>query len=194
MLVREVMTSPAVTVSEQTTVREALRLLDRFNITSLPVVDDSGAVRGVVSEADLVRETLIPDPRAHMVPPEVAEDAPARVVADVMTRHAITVSEVADLAIAVDLLTSTSVKSVPVVRRGRVVGVLSRRDVVRVLARDDARIAAEVADLFHADGMDWLADVDDGVVTVSGPSTDPEQRLARALAGTVPGVVAVRVA
>jgi CBS domain-containing protein len=65
MLVREVMSSPAITVSERTSVRAALRLLDDYGITALPVVDDDGGIVGVVSEADLVRETVLPDVRAQ---------------------------------------------------------------------------------------------------------------------------------
>jgi CBS domain-containing protein len=193
MLVREVMSSPAVTVTARTSVREALRLLDRHSITSLPVVDGRGAVVGVVSEADLVREAVIPDPRSHMLAPEATDVPPASHVEDVMTRHAVTVADSADLAMAVDLLTSTTVKSVPVVSDGRVVGVLSRRDVVRLLARDDERITAEVSELFRSDGVDWLVEVVDGVVEVSGPRDEPERRVAQVLAGTVPGVVAVRI-
>lgn len=193
MLVKEVMTAPAVTVTPETSVRDALRLLDSHSITSLPVVDGTGTVLGVVSEADLVREAVLHDPRARMRPVAVAEAPPASTVAEVMTNHPVTVAEDADLADAVELLTSTAVKSVPVVAHGMLVGVLSRRDVVHLLARADDRIEAEVSELFRSDGFDWLADVHDGAVTVSGPTNDAERRLATALAGTVPGVVAVRV-
>ena len=193
MLAREVMSSPAITVTPRTSVRQALRLLDEHNITSLPVVDKDGMLRGVVSEADLVRESVPADMRARMMPPDVADAPPARTVADVMTRHAVTVSETTDLATAVDLLTSTAVKSVPVVNQGRVVGMLSRRDVVHLLARTDDRIETEVSELFRIDGVDWLAEVTDGVVTVSGPRDEQECRLAQVLVRTVPGVVAVQV-
>lgn len=193
MLVKEVMTAPAVTVTPDTSVRDALRLLDAHTITSLPVLDAEGTVVGVVSEADLVREAVLRDPRARLRPVAVAEAPPAATVAEVMTNHPVTVTENADLADAVELLTSTAVKSLPVVAHGMVVGVLSRRDVVHLLARDDDRIEAEVSELFRSDGFDWLADVRDGAVTVSGPTNDAERRLATVLAGTVAGVVAVRV-
>lgn len=193
MLVREVMSSPVVSTTSGTSVREAVRLLDEHRITSMPVLDDSGRLVGVVSEADLVREVLRPDPRAHMMPPGRATTAVATRVDEVMTTFPLTVHPDEDLAEAVDLLTSTSVKSVPVVADGVVVGVLSRRDVVHLLARSDERIEAEVVELFRADGVDWLADVVDGTVHVTGPATEPERRLAAALAGSVPGVVAVRV-
>ena len=193
MWVRDAMTTPPITVTERTTARAALKLLDEHRVSSMPVLDDDGRLVGVVSEADLVRDVLLHDQRSHMIPPGVRDMPPPREVADVMTSHPVTVTECDDLAEAVELLTTTNVKSVPVLREGRVVGVLSRRDVVHLLARDDERIEAEVSELFRADGVDWLADVEEGVVRVSGPVDEPQRRLAQALAGSVAGVVAVRV-
>jgi CBS domain-containing protein len=193
MWVRDAMTAPAITVTEETTVRAALKMLDEHCVTSLPVVDSAGSLVGVVSEADLVRDALLRDPRTRIVPPAVKEAGPARHVGDVMTSHPVTVTEHDDLADAVDLLTTTTIKSLPVIHEGRVVGVLSRRDVVHLLARDDERIEAEVSELFRADGVDWLAEVTEGVVRVTGPADEPERRLAQALAGSVTGVVAVKV-
>lgn len=193
MLVREVMSSPAVTVSARTSVRAALRLLDEHGITAMPVVDHDGSIVGVVSEADLVREAVLPDGRAHMIPVRVSELPPARIVGEVMTRTPLTVSSGNDLADAVDLMTSTVVKSLPVVDHGRVVGVVSRKDVVHMLARRDEAIRAEVEDLVRSQGADWLVEVDEGVVRVSGPSDEHERRLAEVLARSVSGAVAVRV-
>jgi CBS domain-containing protein len=192
MLVRDVMTTSVVSVTAGTTVREALRLLDLHSITCLPVVDADGRLEGVVSEADLLRESLPEDARTRMMPVDVPRSAPASTVGDVMTTHPVTLSPGDDLAIAVDLLTSTAVKSAPVVERGAVAGVISRRDVVHLLARDDERIQEEVSSLFQADDTDWLAEVEDGVVTVTGPATDAERRVADVLATSVSGVVAVR--
>lgn len=192
MLVRDVMTTAVVSVTPEAGVREALRLLDRHAITSLPVVDAHGLLLGVVSEADLLRDSVPADQRSRMIPLEVPRTVPARAVSEVMTRHPVTLQPADDLATAVDLLTSTAIKSAPVVDHGALVGVLSRRDVVHLLARDDERIAAEVSALFVADGTDWLAEVEDGVVTVVGPVTDAEQRVADVLATSVRGVVAVR--
>lgn len=193
MWVRDVMSSPVVTVSPQTSVRTALRLLDQHKVTSLPVVDVYGRVVGVVSEADLVRETLLPDQRHRIMWQELAERPAARIVEDVMSGHPVTAQAEDDLAQAVEMLTTTTVKSLPVMEHGHLVGMLSRRDVVHMLAREDDRIEAEVAELFRADGVDWMADVHDGVVTVSGPGDASERRLAQALAGSVAGVVGIRV-
>lgn len=194
MLVHEVMSTSVVSVREGTSIHDALRLLDEHKITSLPVLDAHEHAVGVVSEADLVRELVPADQRSQMRPVTTPSSPPAKIVGEVMTAHPITVGADDDLAVAVDLLISTSVKSVPVVTRGRVVGMLSRRDVVHLMARADDRIVAEISELFRSDGLDWLVDVRDGAVTVTGPASDPEERLAIALAGSVAGVSAVRIA
>jgi CBS domain-containing protein len=193
MLVHEVMSTPAITVAPMTTVRAALRLLDAHGITAMPVVAHDGEILGVVSEADLVRDAVHPDTRTHMMPIRITEWAPARAVGDVMSTYVLTVSSDADLADAVDLMTSTVVKSLPVVDNGKVVGVVSRKDVVHVLARRDDHIRAELDDLVRSDGADWEVEVRDGVVQVTGPVDEHERRVAEILAGSVAGVVAVRI-
>ena len=192
MLVRDVMTTQVVTMRPETSVHEAIRLLDASSITAAPVVEHGDRVVGVVSEADLLRDAVPQDNRTGMVPHEVPRQAAARTVAEVMTTHPVTLKSTDDLAVAVELLTSTAIKSAPVVDDDRLVGVLSRRDVVHLLARDDERIESEVSELLRADGTDWVAEVRDGVVTVKGPSTEAERRVADVLAASVPGVVAVR--
>jgi CBS-domain-containing membrane protein len=193
MFVREVMSAPAITVAPDTPVRATLRILDEHNITALPVVDAHGSILGVVSEADLLREAVLPDGRAHMIPVHLAETAPAQRVADVMSHCALTVSGGSDLVDAVDMMTSTMVKSLPVVDDGVVVGVVSRKDVVHLLARRDDSIRRELDELVRDEGADWLVEVTDGVVRVSGPSDEHQRRVAEVLAGSVSGVVGVRV-
>ena len=106
----------------------------------------------------------------------------------------LTVTGDADLAEAVDLMTSTAVKSLPVIdEHHHVVGVLSRRDVVHLLARRDDAVEREMDALFQSLGVDWLAEVSEGVVTVMGPVDERERALARTAAATVPGVVSVTV-
>lgn len=195
MFVRQVMTPDPVTVSAGTTVKTALRLLDENDISSMPVVDAAGRICGVVSEADLIRDLVGPDQRLHEIP--VADPEPQHgYVDEVMTAHAITVLPETDLATAVDLVTSIGIKCLPVVdAQGRVVGVVSRRDVVRVLARADEMLEREVDGLLSDAGMsDWLVDVHDGIARITGPETSRERTLAKVLARTVPGIVAVNVA
>jgi CBS domain-containing protein len=196
MLVREVMTPHPVTVHPGTETKTALRLLDEHAVTSMAVVDGDSRIVGVVGEADLVREALPHDPRAHMIPP--AEDPrPARshTVGEVMNRHPVAVHGDTDLSDAVELMTSTAVKSLPVVDgRRRVPGMVSRRDVVHLLARDDQRIEQQVDELYREAGVDWLVRVDDGAVTVQGPDDRSSRAIAISLASTVAGVTDVRIA
>jgi len=196
MLVREVMTPHPATVHPGTETKTALRLLDELAVTSMAVVDGGDRIVGVVGEADLVRESLPPDPRAHMIPPADDPRPPRpRTVGEAMSRHPVVVRGDTDLADAVELMTSTAVKSLPVVDgRGCVVGMVSRRDVVHLLARDDERIERQVDELYRAAGVDWLVRVDDGTVTVEGPDDRSSRVIATSLAGTVAGVTDVRIA
>lgn len=195
MLVRELMTAEPVTVEPGTAVKTALALLDEHNVTSMPVVTPDGRIAGVVSEADLIHDLVGPDPRLHEIPVKPSTDLRPRCVADVMSPHAVTVRPDTDLAVAVELATSTGIKSLPVVDDdNRVVGIISRRDVVRMLARSDDLLEREVDALLLSTGIrDWLVEVHDGVVELSGPRDDRSRSVATLLAGSVPGVVEVRV-
>ena len=189
MLVRDVMTSPAVTVTPYTMAREALRLLDECRITALPVVNDDGAVVGVVSEADLL--ALLPGMQFAAVL-MLGDDIATRRVGDLMTHDAVTVRADSDVVEAVELLASMVLKSLPVVLDERIVGVISRSDVVRVLAHVDDRIRDEVLGLVRAEDDSWTVAVAGGIVTISGPVTDRQRRRAEAIARSVTGVVEVR--
>jgi CBS domain-containing protein len=195
MLVREVMTHHAVTVAPDTSVKDALTVLERHHVTAVPVVDVAGIIRGVVSEADLIRDLVLPDQRSHERPESRETHDRPQVVRDVMTTHAITVGPVTDVAVAVDLMTTLGIKSVPVVDRDeRVLGMLSRSDIVQVLAQSDDELERQVDAVLAEVGLgDWLVAVTDGEVHLTGPPDSPYRETARAVAGSVPGVVAVQV-
>lgn len=194
MFVHELMTGRPVTTHRATTVKEALRLLDTYEITSMPVVDGDDRIVGVVSEADLLRAGVPHDGRTHLAPlPDESLDL-ATTVAEVMNPHPVVVNGNTDLADAVELMTSTAVKSLPVVdHKHRPVGMISRRDVVHRLARSDESVAAEIDDLFRQLGVDWTVAVDEGQVTVEGPEDEKARALAETAAVTVAGVRSVRV-
>ena len=195
MLVRDVMSRPAVTVRAGASLKEATTLLDARSLTTLPVVDSEGRVLGIVSEADLISGMVPRDSRLHLVP--VAEEAhtlPPATVGEVMNLHPMTVEEDTDLAEATDLMTTTGVKSLPVLdRRGRISGVVSRRDVIHLLARPDTEIEAELDDLFRRLDRDWLVEVRDGIAHVTGPASAGEHTMATTLAESVAGVTGVTV-
>ena len=192
MLVRDAMTRNVVTVSPEATLEVAARLLAEHAITSMPVVDDTGCLVGVVSEADVVRESLVVDHRAHLLAEPDSQVPAATCVAEVMTTPPVTVHPDTGLGKAAQLMTESTVKSLPVVADSRLVGIVSRTDVVRMLAHRDKRVEADIDDLIRSEGMDWLVEVEDGVAMLEGVGHPSDVRMARALVYTVPGVVGVR--
>jgi CBS domain-containing protein len=191
MLVHEVMTSPAVKVGPDASLKRAIQLLDEHQITAMPVVDGHGHLLGVVSEADLLRDMVPTDRRLHERSVEIADATGQAAVTDVMTRLPLTVSPDDDVAQAVQLLVDTQVKSLPVVSFGRVVGVVSRRDVISVLARQDELIEAEVDEALRQAGMECTVEVVDGVVNLRDAEDADTLRIARVIASRAAGVVGV---
>ena len=170
MLVREVMSNEAITVPLGTTVKSALAVLSSARITSLPVVGARGSLRGIVSEADLIRDGVSADARLHEIPRENVLVDHHHYVDDVMTTHVLTVGPDSDLAEAIELMTSTGVKSLPVVAANRrVLGVVSRSDVVHLLARADHDLERDVDAALASVGLrDWMVEVNDGTVELGG--------------------------
>jgi CBS domain-containing protein len=195
MFVRDLMTSDAVTVTRDTSVKEALALLEQHRITAVPVVDRAGRIQGVVSEVDLIRDLVPPDQRAHVWQSAPEPNDRPQAVADVMSTHPVTVEPTTDVATAIDLMTTLNIKSVPVVGPDqRVLGMLSRSDVVRVFAQSDDELECQVDAVLTEVGLgDWLVAVTDGEVHLTGPADSPYRQTARAVAESVPGVVDVQV-
>jgi len=192
----EFMTQEVVTVSADMSVRAATRVLLDREVAALPVVDEAGRLRGIVSELDLLRDRLHADPRAHVRPTEQATGAPPRTVGDVMTRDVVALTEADDEAAFGALLTDTGVKSIPVVRGERLVGIVARRDLLRLLVREDGAVERDVAGLLGAEQATvgrWRVRVRDGAVEVVGAGTARQADEVRLLASTVPGVVRVHV-
>jgi CBS domain-containing protein len=191
MLVREVMTSPAVTVAPGASLKEAILLLDEHQITAMPVVDDGGRLVGVLSEADVLRDSVPSDRRVHERLVEITGPTVRLAVTDVMTHLPVSVSPEDDLAQAVALLVDTQVKSLPVVSHGCVVGVVSRRDVIAVFAREDVLIEAQIDEELRQAGVECTVDVNDGVVRLRDADDPDSLRIARVIASRVPGVIGV---
>jgi len=157
MLVREIMTSPAYSVHEEASLEEALRLMATARVTGLPVVDGGGHVVGIISEADLLKADLEPDPRAHARPSRQSAESLLTAVGQVMTVHPHTVREDTDVAELAHTFANTPWKSVPVVRGDVLLGVVSRSDVIRALSRSDEEIASEISRTLAETGLAGLA-------------------------------------
>src|SRR4029450_10544589 len=192
--VREVMSSPVVTVPPDMRFKEVADLLVRDGISAVPVVDD-GELVGIVSEADLVPLELAPDPRAHLIPPA---DLPAhlpKLAAEAMTREVIALPEDADVAEAGRLMLERRIKSIPVVRGRRGVGIVARRDLLEVLARREEDIARGLGALLGEElgaPSPYRVAVRHGVAELTGPSDPTTRRLAGLLGGGGTGGVVGR--
>ena len=184
MRVREIMSSPVVTVPPGMPLKEVAKVLVTRGISAVPVVD-AGELVGVISEADLV--PLAPVPEASQTAPRIASQA--------MTRGVIALPEEADVADAGRLMLQRRIKSIPVLRGRRVVGIVARRDLLEVLARSDEDITRDLEALLAAElGSPSLyrVTVRDGVVDLAGPPDPVDRRLVTLLARGVPGVLEVR--
>jgi CBS domain-containing protein len=196
MKASEIMTRDVVTVRPETTVRDAVRLLSEHRVTSLPVLDELGNVVGIVSELDLLRDRMPHDPRAHLWSHKDDRAEPGRFVRDVMTDTVICLSENADTADLAELLINNNVRAIPIIRGPDMVGIVSRRDVLSTLLRDDVAVLADITDRLHAYSGEpdrYRVEVDQGAVTISGAFDDKRQcDTVAGLVRSVAGVVRVR--
>lgn len=191
MLVAEVMTTPAMSIRREAPLTEAIAVLGSQGISAVPVVDERDVVVGILSEADILRQSLPEDPRAHLRPIEPVS-ALDSVVGEVMTVDPVCVPPHGDCADVAQVLADTGWKSMPVVEDGRLVGMVSRSDILRSLARSDADLTTAVAAAFAAAGHpEWTATVRAGQVYVVCPDADLEAA-AVATASTVAGVRGVQ--
>ena len=188
------MSRPVITITPDASVKEAARLLVEGGISALPVLDSRGGLVGIVSEADLLPMEARPNPRTQAYPlPPTAGTAP-RTVAEVMTRDVTTVSAQSEVSRAARLMLDAGIKRVPVVRGRRVVGILSRRDLVKVIARRDMDIEAELGHRLGELGLSsgsFSVSVEGGVATIKLDDEERARKLAESVALTVPGVLEV---
>jgi CBS domain-containing protein len=147
MQARDVMTSPVVTVKPETPLCEVASLLLTHAISAVPVVDSSGAPIGMVSESDLFNHnehahearrewwlTLLAE-GSELSPEFLASlRAPERTAREVMSAPVVSVEEDTDIREIAQLLVDYRIRSVPVVRDGRLVGIVSRPDLLRAFA------------------------------------------------------------
>jgi CBS domain-containing protein len=197
MRATDLMTVAVQTVHPETPAKEAARLLVAHGFTALPVVDGVDHLVGVVTEADLIRNRILPDPRALIgdSPPPAAAPS-GRSVADVMTADPVSVTPTTDAVAVGRLMLDRHLRALPVVDGDRLAGIITRRDMLRAIARDDHTIAHDIRHrLAIASDRRWDVEVADGVVTLTCEGADPtESHLATVVASALPGVQEVRVA
>jgi CBS domain-containing protein len=215
MKARDVMVSPVVSVKPSASVKEVAKLLLERRISAVPVVDDQGEVVGIVSEGDLLHRAEAGTERrrtwwllgvtGEVTLPEEYVAAHARRVADVMTTKVITATPETPLHELAELLEANAIKRVPIVKDGQLVGIVSRANLVQVVAAERVSLNIPLSDANVREGFlahlrqqswahPWLLNVlvKDGVVDLWGvvPS-DAERTAVRIAAENIPGVRAV---
>ncbi len=217
MKAKDIMTHEVVSVDPDATVLQAARLMLQHHISGLPVVDQKGALVGVLSEGDFLRrqETRTERRRSRwleflMGPGRVAGDyvhSHGSKVAEVMTPDVKTVDENTPLEDIVALMEKFRIKRVPVMRGKRLVGIVTRSNLMHAMvslareaapgAQSDAAIREQL--LAEIKKQEWapVASVNvvvhDGVVDLWGMVTDERQRAAlKVAAENVAGVTAVK--
>jgi len=216
VLARDVMKRDVVTIGPEDSVGDAAALMYKRGISGLPVVKD-GKVIGMLSEGDLIRRQEIGSDRPHhswwlalFGNEDLARTyvrSHAKRVADVMTADLLTVGETASVAEIADIFAAHHVKRVPVLRDGKLVGLVSRANLIQALAgasqheagsiaaSDDTIRAALLGELQRQPWWDdWLNNVvvSNGVVDLWGFfEAESDKAAARVAAENTPGVMAV---
>jgi CBS domain-containing protein len=196
--VSDVMVSDVVTASPDASFAELARLLHGAGVRAVPIVDRTGVLLGVVSEADLMASAARPDTapggwRARHVRRDQPEaKAGATTAAELMTPFIEAVAPTTTVATAARLMVERHLRWMPVCdAAGCVLGVVSRSDVLSIFLRDDESIRAEIADEVLG-GRDVQVDVHDGICSLAGEvrSRSDAEGLVRVVE-RVEGVVAV---
>jgi CBS-domain-containing membrane protein len=217
MKAKDLMSHDVISVTPETTVLQAARLMLQHRISGLPVVDASGNLVGILSEGDFLRrkETGTERRRSRVLefiigPGKIASEyvhSHGRKVSEVMTRDVRTVDVEADLGQVVEAMERHRVKRMPVIREGKMVGIITRSDLlhamVRVARKDKLRAQADDVIreqlLAKLEKSGWaptaLTDVSvrHGIVELWGTIFDERQRAALIVAAeNIPGVKAVK--
>lgn len=213
---KDVMTSKIVAIRPDASVADAARLMTRHHLSGLPVVGAGGKLIGIVTEGDLLRRSeLGTEPRHTWLSilasrgrrAEEYAHVHGHKVRDVMTRDVVTVSSEASLAEVVALMETRRIKRVPVLKHERMVGIVSRADLIQALLNllprieapvlTDAQIRQDLLARIYKEHWTPSASIDaavkDGIVELIGFITDERQRDGLCvLAENTPGVKEVR--
>jgi len=217
MQAAHIMTRNVVSVRPETTILEAVRLMLQHSISGLPVVDSHGHIVGIVTEGDFLRRVEMDTQRERtrwvqflLGPGRLAEEyvrSAGRTVEDVMTQSVHTIDERTSLSDAVELMERHRIKRLPVLRDRKLVGIVTRANLLHALASLAGEIKATPATdeeirerlLARLNQENWaplgLIDiiVRNGIVEIWGTLLDERKRRALTLAAeNVPGVKGVR--
>lgn len=204
MKVEQVMTHDVITVTPETPLKEVAAILAERRISGVPVCDEAGGVLGIVSENDILFKELGPDERRGGPLAWLLDPAPdrspktiARTAGEAMTSPAVTTRPKAQVSEAARVMVERSVNRLPVVKEGRLVGIVTRADLVQAFVRSDEEIAGEIREDVIRKTL-WIVpeeltvEVDHGDVKIAGRvDTRTDADLIKAFASKVPGVISV---
>ena len=205
MRAHQIMTHRVITVSPETSIVDAANIMLQNRVSGLPVLDAAGALVGIVSEGDFLRRSEIGTQRKRprwlqffTSPGRIASDfvnSSGRKVEDVMTRNAITVGEETRLEALVSLMEKNGIKRLPVLRHDRLVGIVTRSNLLQAFASLAKEVPAPTADddlirdrlLRTYDTAEWRpiglqVTVRNGVVHLNGMIGDDRARRAAVVA------------
>ena len=207
MTIRDVMTSRPLTVRPETPLKEVARLLVENGFTGVPVVDAVGRVLGIVSEADFLIKEQGPDAVHHRRLARLLGESEAtrrqmakvaaRTAGEAMTAPAVTIEPGRPVQAAAAAMTDRGVKRLPVVEDGRLVGIVTRSDLVRAFLRTDDELLRTIReDVLHRvlwlDPLAFELTVRNGEVAIGGRvERRSTARTVEEAVGMVPGVVSV---
>ncbi len=215
MRAHQIMTRPVITVTPETTIVDAANTMLQKHVSGLPVVDATGKLVGIVSEGDFIRRSEIGTQRKRgrflrfiLGPGKEATDfvhEHGRKIGEIMTPQPLTITEDTPLEQIADLMEKNGVKRLPVMRADKIVGIVSRSNLLQAVASlareipdptaDDDHIRNRVIDAIEKN--DWCpfglsVIVRDGIVHLSGVITEERSRKAAVVAAeNVSGVVKV---
>ena len=203
MKVCDLMTTEVVTVTPTTSLRDAAALLAAKGISGVPVLNTANEVVGVLSEADIVVKAGGEVPRNRLLGwllesnLDLDDKIRAETVDDAMTAPPVTISPKRPIHEAARLMVAENVNRLPVVDKGKLVGIVTRADIVRAFTRSDAELVDEIrGDILRR--TFWLepervtVNVVDGHVTLRGEvETETDQELLPHFVARVPGVISV---
>jgi CBS domain-containing protein len=202
MRVRDVMTQDVATVAPDTDLGDLAALLVEKRISGVPVVE-GGRVVGVVSERDILFKERPSEGLSRGVLAWLMDEGDltlkidARTVGEAMTSPPLTIAPSRGVADAAATMLDENVSRLPVVDHGRLVGIVTRHDLVRAFARSDEQIRREIDSdplvrSYWRQPNDYDVAVEKGAVTLSGKVGTKEQaKLIEAFVDRVPGVVGI---
>lgn len=203
MRIRDLMTKDFVTIGPDSALKEAARRMLDAGVSGLPVMDDDGILIGIITEADFVATEA--DRRARKRAGLLrfihrTEETPSqeRLVGDAMTADVVVIGPEADHADAARLMEKNKIKRVPVVENGRLVGLISRTDILRAYTRPDSEIIDELRDHLMREIL-WVDPrrvaiecVEGNVVLIGQMETKSDATLLIELTRNLDGVVSVK--